>query len=103
MTISEYEIFDVSTSEPDRCCEFCGQSARRLLDVKWCSPRCKFHGEKISATVPSPDEIRKRAARIRSTWSNREHLVRAGIDPSAAKQWDPPMFFVPAGLDIEDG
>ena len=43
-----------------------------------------------SDVIPSPEEIRRRAAQIRKGWSSKETLRRRGLD-KPPRAWEPPV------------
>lgn len=49
----------------------------------------RAHNSDMSATDPSPEEIRRRTEAIRKTWSPRERARRTGIKRIS---WIPPIF-----------
>ena len=49
----------------------------------------KARRNEMSATDPTPDEIRERTEAIRNAWSPRERVRRSGLK---RPQWMPPVF-----------
>jgi len=58
-------------------CWFCGVSVPQI-GGRWCGPRCAFWGQELlDGSTPSPDEIARRAAAVRETWTDEERHKRA--------------------------
>jgi hypothetical protein len=95
MTISEYELFDVSTSPTKRPCEYCGDRPA-TVDARWCSKSHRRNALRDSARAdPSPDEIRRLCAEIRSAWPpDRWRQFTATV------AWEPPLI---DGSEIDEG
>lgn len=93
MAVSLYEDHGVTTTPPFPDCEHCAERPA-TVDGRWCSARCRFLGLRELRTAPTPDEIARRAAAVRATWTTADHRARSGIGRNS-DDWTPPVVSVP--------
>ena len=83
-------------------CASCAENLADLYDGVTCSARCAENWRQTLRRLPSPAEIRERAAAIRAGWTETEHRWRAngetwhGRPPSEPdahpdQLWTPPV------------
>ena len=84
------EVFSVVSLAGEPRCWFCGERPP-AIDGRWCSARCRAGGRQMLATSPRPEVIDQRAAKIRSTWSEKERIRRRYGSCVRNLGWRPPI------------